>query len=284
MNLQISPQNMDPVIVIPTLLLWLAISSLVVVLLRKGTLSKRISIILLGVSFIITGIILGAMPNSVSPINQFSVLIGLTSSQPLLTVLPMLLLLVVLLGSTVIFGRIYCSYACPLGAMQELTSKLFFKSDVKSKNKASFLFEPSTQIITPIRWIYLLLFVLVAFIWGLTTSEVMNLFVGFQIFQGTIESLLIFTVIFFIGILISSFFIYRPWCRFFCPFGTLASATNKFYQYKLVRTDNCTDCGLCETICPTQEAYRISTKAECYYCNRCIEICPSDAIIYAKAV
>jgi polyferredoxin len=224
------------------------------------------------------------MPNSVSPINQFFVLIGFTSSQPLISVLPMLLLLIVLLVSTVIFGRIYCSYACPLGAMQELASKLFFKSDVKSQNKASFLLKPSKQTITPIRWIYLLLFVLVAFIWGLTVSEVMNLFVVFQLFQGKIESLLLFTVIFFIVVLISSFFIYRPWCQFFCPFGTLASATNKFYQYKLVRTDNCTDCGLCEKICPTQEAYTISTKAECYLCNRCIEVCPSDAIIYTKAL
>jgi polyferredoxin len=275
---------MDPLVVIPTLFLWLAISFFVVILSRKRMLSKRIILILLGISFVVTGIILGAMPNSVSPINQFFVLIGFTSSQPLISVIPMVLLLVVLIVSTAIFSRIYCSYACPLGALQELTSKLFFKSATKSQTKISLLYKPSKRIITPIRWIYLLLFIFLAFIWGLTVSEVLNLFVAFQVFQGSSDSVLLITLIFFIGIIISSFFVYRPWCRFFCPFGTLANATNKFYQYKLVRTDNCTDCGLCEKICPTQEAYRDSTKAECYLCNRCIEVCQYDAIIYAKAV
>jgi ferredoxin-type protein NapH len=246
-------------------------------------LSKNKSIILLAVSFVIAGILLGAMPNSVSPINQFFVLIGFTSSQPLQFVLPMLILLFILLASTVIFGRIYCGYTCPLGAIQELSSKIFFKSNVKKQKQVKFQFNPSSRIFSPIRWGYIILFAIIAFLWGLAVSELLNLFVVFQLFQGSTEQLLITPVIFFIVILISSFFLYRPWCRFFCPFGTLANSINRIYKFKLIRTDNCTDCGLCEQICPTQEAYRDSTKGECYYCNRCIEVCPHDAMIYSRA-
>jgi NAD-dependent dihydropyrimidine dehydrogenase PreA subunit len=53
-------------------------------------------------------------------------------------------------------------------------------------------------------------------------------------------------------------------------------------RIKYHRTDDCTECGLCEKICPTQEAGVGSKKNECYFCNRCIEICPSNAIKFSK--
>jgi len=32
-----------------------------------------------------------------------------------------------------------------------------------------------------------------------------------------------------------------------CPFGALASLIGRFSQYKYIRTEDCNDCGLCET-------------------------------------
>jgi NAD-dependent dihydropyrimidine dehydrogenase PreA subunit len=49
-----------------------------------------------------------------------------------------------------------------------------------------------------------------------------------------------------------------------------------------VRTDDCTECGLCEKICPTQEAYKDSKKTECYFCGRCVDICPVNAIKFER--
>ena len=115
-------------------------------------------------------------------------------------------------------------------------------------------------------------------------SKLINPFTAFQIFQGSTVLLIFVSVVFLILIFVSSFFIYRSWCRFFCLFGALSNSINKYYHSKLVRTDSCTNCGFCEQICPTEEAYRESTKAECYYCNRCIDTCPHDAIIWTKAV
>jgi formate hydrogenlyase subunit 6/NADH:ubiquinone oxidoreductase subunit I len=45
-----------------------------------------------------------------------------------------------------------------------------------------------------------------------------------------------------------------------------------------MRTGDCTECELCEKVCPTQEAFRDSKKAECYFCGRCVDICPVNAI------
>ncbi len=77
---------------------------------------------------------------------------------------------------------------------------------------------------------------------------------------------------------ITSVFIYRPWCRFLCPFGAVSCFCSNFALTVYVRTEDCTECKLCEKICPTQEAFSDSKKGECYYCNRCVEICPEDAI------
>ncbi|MHA1207543.1 MAG: 4Fe-4S binding protein, partial [Candidatus Hodarchaeales archaeon] len=106
-----------------------------------------------------------------------------------------------------------------------------------------------------------------------------NPFSGFSYLKSfEIIVLVPFLSLLIIGIL--SIFLYRPWCRFLCPFGAGSGFLGQFSSVKYRRTDACTDCGLCERVCPTQEAAADSKKGECYYCNRCIEICPHDAITF----
>jgi ferredoxin len=76
-----------------------------------------------------------------------------------------------------------------------------------------------------------------------------------------------------------SIFIYRPYCRFFCPFGALAFLFGKVSPLKIRRTPYCTECGICEKICPTLEGFDISEKGECYYCYRCIDFCTNEMFI-----
>ncbi|MFX1286809.1 MAG: 4Fe-4S binding protein [Promethearchaeota archaeon] len=95
------------------------------------------------------------------------------------------------------------------------------------------------------------------------------------------SDLILITILFVLVILISSFFLYRTWCRLFCLFGALSGLIS-FNLARYLRTDKCTDCGLCEKICPSHAAYRDNPKTECYYCNRCVEICPENAIKYVK--
>jgi polyferredoxin len=161
--------------------------------------------------------------------------------------------------------------------MQELTSKKKFKSNLKEQKRVKYSFDPPEEILRIIRWIYLGILGVTAIVWGFSVSQHLDPFNGFQY----MEELALFTVIFLLVIFLMSFFIYRPWCRIFCPFGAISGLVS-FSRLKYVRTDECTECGLCEKICPSHAADQDDQKTECYYCNRCVEICPHNAIVYSK--
>ncbi|MHA1673538.1 MAG: 4Fe-4S binding protein [Promethearchaeota archaeon] len=275
MIFQSHDSSSEPIQEILTVAIWLLVMIVALVLLHKKKLTKTASIILLSITFIVSGIIFGALPNPVFPFQNMA--IGIHMSKPFLQILRSLNIVTILLVTTFLFGRIFCGFACPLGAIQELVSKFQFKSNLKGRKDKKIL-TLNEKIAFYIRIGYFVIFMGAGIIWGLAALQYLNVFIGFQIFQNPSFPLIGIPAILLAIIIISSIFIYRPWCRLFCPFGTVADLTSRFSLFKLRRTDDCNDCGLCEKICPTQEAARDSNKSECYFCNRCVDICPQNAI------
>jgi len=258
---------------------WLLVMIASLILLFKKKLSKTAAIIILGIAFIVSGIIFGALPNPVFPLQNMAIGIGMGES--FLVIVRTLNITVALLVTTFLVGRIFCGYACPLGAIQELMSKFQFKSNLKDqKNKK--IVSVNSKVTFYIRIGYFVIFVGAGIVWGLAALHYMNIFLGFQIFKNPGFPLMGIPAILVGIIIITSIFIYRPWCRLFCPFGALADHTSRFSLFKLRRTEDCTDCGLCEKICPTQEAERDASKGECYLCNRCVDICPHAALEFTR--
>lgn len=102
----------------------------------------------------------------------------------------------------------YCTYLCPMGALQEMVGKAC-KKKVKMSNKL-------VTILLIIRKLYLLL-ILVLLALGIITNLVF--FEPFSVFS--VRSLTIYSVVFAVIILFASLFINRAWCRFLCPTGLL---------------------------------------------------------------
>ena len=102
----------------------------------------------------------------------------------------------------------YCTYLCPMGALQEMVGKAC-KKKVKMSNKL-------VTILLIIRKLYLLV-ILVLLALGIITNLVF--FEPFSVFS--VRSLTVFSVVFAVIILFTSLFINRAWCRFLCPTGLL---------------------------------------------------------------
>jgi len=259
--------------------LWIVVSIVALLLIYKGKLNKAYSYIIYTIVLVLGGVILGAVPNLNLSIQTLLPAIGVGA--PFNVLLPLIIVLMILLLTVFLVGRILCGFACPVGVLQELISKIKFKSNIKKQKNVKKI-DISLKTATIIRWIFFGVVAVLAIFWSFSLLQIINPFTGFNIFTNPLAPLFLIPGITLITVIIASFFIYRPWCRLFCPFGALSSLVGRFTRYKYIRTEDCNDCGLCEKICPTHQAERDSKKRECYYCNRCVTVCSQDAIKLGK--
>lgn len=162
--------------------------------------------------------------------------VSLALADPSYTI-PFTVLLVFMLPIifTLLFGRVFCAGVCPFGALQELVNIKNYK-----------LSKVVTTVLGLIPWIYLILAVLFAVT---NTSFIIcrfDPFVGIFRLGGDI-GLLLFGVL----LLIISIFTGRPFCRFICPYGALLSLFSRVSIYVVELTKKqCVNCELCHNACP----------------------------------
>jgi polyferredoxin len=149
--------------------------------------------------------------------------------------LVVVLLFVLPILFTLIFGRVFCAGVCPMGALQEI---------VNVKNYR--LSKTVTTVLGLIPWIYLSLAVLFA----VTNSAFIicrfDPFVGIFRLGGDM-ALIIFGAL----LLVASIFTGRPFCRFICPYGVLLNLFARVSIYKVELTKKqCINCDLCHNACP----------------------------------
>jgi polyferredoxin len=137
--------------------------------------------------------------------------------------------------AALVFGRIFCSSVCPFGALQELTALKNIRIP-----------EGLEQVLGLFRffWLGLGVFFVVTGL-GYFVCR-FDPYVSFFRFSG-IYSVLIFSSV----ILVLGFFIGRPFCRFFCPYGALLGICSSVSAKKVsITPGECSKCRLCEKICP----------------------------------
>ena len=134
-----------------------------------------------------------------------------------------------------IFGRVFCSGVCPIGALQELVNVRNGKM-----NKAV------EAVLGLLPWLYLILTILFA----ATRSQFLicrfDPFIGIFRLGGDM-GLLVFGIV----LLVISVFTGRPFCRFLCPYGALLSLFSAVSLRKIEITQKkCINCELCHNACP----------------------------------
>ena len=196
--------------------------------------SRRMIFALTIVSVTVFGFILKGCPCPLGTMQNIVAAIFLPGYvAPLIVVLLFLLPLF----AALFYGRVFCSCVCPLGAIQELVA-------VKPVRIPLWL-EHSLGLF---RYFYLgLVFVFAGTgLWFILCRY--DPFVGFFRFNGYLSMLLYGGILLLMGVLIA-----RPYCRFLCPYGAMLGLCSTLAKKSVsVTPGECTNCRLCEEICPYQ--------------------------------
>lgn len=192
-------------------------------------------------------------------------------------------ILLIALGSALIFRRGICSHICPIGTLSELLTT------VRNRIVRSHISLPRTiHYVLMLPKYILLLFFLSVIVVGMSGSEASAFIISpynivtdakmlrFFLFpsQVTVE---VITLLVTLTLLIPFF-----WCRYLCPYGALLTAAAIFAPVHIRRKHKlCDSCGICDRQCPS--GIRISTVScvnspDCSCCHRCTDACPANAL------
>lgn len=228
-----------------------SIAALVLVAFRWFRLRK----LLLAGSVVVLGFVLGGVLCPISAVQNVVLKAG--NAYFLLFLLPIVLAL--------LFGRIFCGYVCPFGALQEL------------------LHVRTWRLRIPSRWMQILgwmKYALLAFLVVriLATGELLwsgsTPFKAFFLWGGTPVTLAVSGLFVLLSVIV-----YRPFCRVLCPLGALLSLVARFSVFRIRVGSKCVSCGRCETVCPTEATQMGKAKpGECLLCGECIRTCPPEEL------
>lgn len=176
-------------------------------------------------------------------------------AENILTIL--LIILFVLLS--VLYGRFFCGRICPFGLFQDLLNKIPFVKKVRSFKVDKYL--------KYLKYVVLILMVAA------------NLF-GYAAAWHEAKPFNTSSAIGWAAFALLSIVISRPLCKYLCPVGLILGWFNQlpFGQYK-VNLDRCTQCGICLNVCKMEiEPYKTPNHIECIRCGKCKKNCPTKAI------
>jgi NosR/NirI family nitrous oxide reductase transcriptional regulator len=173
---------------------------------------------------------------------------------------PLLMIVVFTLVTTLIWGRVFCSTLCPFGAVQDLLSKFVprrWQKTLPARIHLKALY---------LKYLFLALIVVMAIVQG-----------GVSIFQyfepfGTLffysTSVVLWAIL--LLILFASAVVKRFYCRYACPLGAALGVLSLFSLSRIKRVPQCTACSVCEQVCPTGaiRKHEIDFK-ECVRCDIC---------------
>lgn len=183
------------------------------------------------------------------------------------------------------FGRLFCSYLCPAGGLQECT---FLINEKKLKqgrrNYIKFAIWSS----------WLIIVVLCFFNYGKVVAIDFFFETENGISVSSIQSYIIYYGIICLILIPSILFGKRAFCHYFCwmaPFMILGTKLRLFLHLpgihiRVNHKKGCLSCGKCNKVCPmgidvvSKAKYGIVDSSECILCGACIDNCPKSILSY----
>lgn len=221
----------------------------------------------------------------------------------------------IVIGLTLLFGRVYCSSICPLGTLQDIFIRLF--RPFRKKKKRRFRYSANRNLYlrygilaaTLLLWVFGSLFLLnlldpysnfgkisvsffqPAYLWLNNQAAFLLETMGiYAIAPLQTKSLPVYVVLVSGGIL-SALVVMTTWrgrlfCNTICPVGSTLGLISSHSRYRITFNEQaCNNCGKCERVCKA-ECIDSKTKqvdnGRCVSCFNCLSSCPQQGLHYGK--
>lgn len=186
--------------------------------------------------------------------------------------------------SALIFGRIYCSTACPMGTLQDCFIA------ISRRRRRGFHYRPQSTVL---RWSVVAIAIICAILGFPAIAYLVEPAAAFSRLASFLAAPVIKpAVASLVGIIVAATtLIITAWisltrgrrlCNTLCPVGTLLGYVSNYSLLHVdINTDKCIGCGLCISRCKGEcidPASHTIDLQRCVVCLDCTAVCPNDAI------
>ncbi len=203
------------------------------------------------------------------------------------------LLFLVLIASTLVFGRWFCGWACHVVALQDLSAWVLGRIGLKPRPVRSRLLVLAPFVVAfhmflwphVSRWFHAELPALPSpsqWHLELTTDDL------WKTFPGPIMGTATFVVV---GFLIVWWLGAKGFCTHGCPYGAFFAIADRFAPMRIKVTDACDACGHCTSVCTSNvrvheevAKHGMIVDPGCMKCMDCVSVCPKEALYYGASL
>lgn len=214
---------------------------------------------------------------------------------------------------TLLFGRVYCSMLCPLGALQDVFSWLSKKFSIKKRFKYTLprnIFRYGFLVLALVSLLFgslVTLYLLDPYsIFGRFFSDLgrpvvislnnqlaglferMNWFFLYKFdYKGFEWKEALFPLVTLAVVLWLSLLHGRLFCNSVCPVGTFLGLVSRVSLFRIKMDKvSCTQCGKCSAVCKSSciDIKKMTIDvSRCVDCYNCLKVCPSVSVTYRMA-
>ena len=199
-------------------------------------------------------------------------------------------ILIGVLGVSLLAGRAFCGWFCPLGTLQDMfagwAQRLCSggkpkKRGMRSKSRFPILLPAKVD-----KWARYLKYLVLGIVIFASAYAVYpplhEICPARAVFGLQLTPLLASVLLTFV---VTSLLVKRFWCKYLCPLGAFLAITNKFAPLRVtIDGQKCTECGRCDAECPMDiEAIPENMRnLECVQCLACVETCALADVVVLK--
>jgi polyferredoxin len=165
---------------------------------------------------------------------------------------------------SLVFGRIYCGYICPMNTLFRPIGWIKKKLGIGALKTPGFMKRPA------FRYVFIVLF-----------------FGAMLISKRAGKELPLPAILTGISLLVVLFFEEALWHNALCPYGTIFSFSSRPAKKGMAIDEAaCISCGKCQKVCPSYAIDTLESKKrrirepDCLVCQSCAEVCSAKAIRY----